>query len=78
MLSRLDTLSAQEAGAVVAGWLLPLDGILQYTVRVVCRSRRTFLRATQGVPLSDILCIKELVGRFDAEPMHTLINAFAK
>jgi hypothetical protein len=35
-------------------------------------------RAIQGVPLSDILYIKELVGRFGAEPMHTLIDAFAK
>jgi hypothetical protein len=31
-----------------------------------------------GVPLADILYIKELVGRFGAEPMHTLIDAFAK
>jgi hypothetical protein len=31
-----------------------------------------------GVPLHDILSIKELVGRFGAEPMHTLIDAFAK
>jgi hypothetical protein len=39
-LSRLDTLSGQEARAVVAGRLLPLDGILQYRVRVVWPRRR--------------------------------------
>jgi hypothetical protein len=31
-----------------------------------------------GVPLHDILYVKELVGRFGAEPMHTLIDAFAR
>jgi hypothetical protein len=31
-----------------------------------------------GVPLHDILHVKELVGRFGAEQMHTLIDAFAK
>jgi RNA polymerase sigma-70 factor (ECF subfamily) len=40
-LLRLDTLSAQEARAVVAGWLLPLDRILQYNARVVWPRRRT-------------------------------------
>jgi hypothetical protein len=35
-------------------------------------------RKEAGVPLHDILYIKELVGRFGAEPMHTFIDAFAK
>jgi hypothetical protein len=31
-----------------------------------------------GVPLADILAVKELVGRLGAGPLHTLIDAFAK
>jgi hypothetical protein len=30
-----------------------------------------------GIPLDDILYVKQLVGRFGAAPLHTLINAFA-
>ena len=31
-----------------------------------------------GIPLGDILTVKELVGRLGAGPLHTLIDAFAK
>jgi hypothetical protein len=31
-----------------------------------------------GIPLEDILAVKELVGRLGARPLHTLIDAFAK
>jgi hypothetical protein len=31
-----------------------------------------------GIPLEDILAVKELVGRLGAKPLHTLIDAFAK
>ena len=31
-----------------------------------------------GIPLKDILYVKELVGRFGAGPLHTLIDAFAR
>ena len=31
-----------------------------------------------GIPLEDILYVKDLVGRLGAEPLRTLINAFAK
>jgi hypothetical protein len=34
--------------------------------------------AASGIPLQDILTIKELVGRLGAKPLHTLIDAFAK
>ena len=34
--------------------------------------------AAGGIPLKDILAIKELVGRLGAGPLHTLIDAFAK
>ena len=31
-----------------------------------------------GIPLEDILAVKELVGRLGARPLHALIDAFAK
>ncbi len=31
-----------------------------------------------GIPLQDILYVKELVGRFGPEQLHTLIDAFAR
>jgi hypothetical protein len=31
-----------------------------------------------GIPLGDILTVKELVGRLGAGPLHTLIDAFAR
>jgi hypothetical protein len=31
-----------------------------------------------GIPLEDILAVKELVGRLGARPLHTLIDAFSK
>jgi hypothetical protein len=31
-----------------------------------------------GIPLEDILSVKDLVGRLGAEPLRTLIDAFAK
>jgi hypothetical protein len=31
-----------------------------------------------GIPLKDILAVKELVGRLGAGPLHTLIDAFAR
>jgi hypothetical protein len=31
-----------------------------------------------GIPLNDILYVKDLVGRFGPEQLHTLIDAFAK
>ena len=31
-----------------------------------------------GIPLEDILAVRELVGRLGATPLHTLIDAFAK
>jgi hypothetical protein len=31
-----------------------------------------------GIPLDDILTVKELVGRLGAGPLHTLIDAFAR
>jgi hypothetical protein len=31
-----------------------------------------------GIPLEDILAVKDLVGRLGARPLHTLIDAFAK
>ena len=31
-----------------------------------------------GIPLEDILYVKDLVGRLGAEPLRTLIDAFAK
>jgi hypothetical protein len=31
-----------------------------------------------GIPLNDILYVKELVGRFGPQQLHTLIDAFAK
>jgi hypothetical protein len=31
-----------------------------------------------GIPLEDILAVKELVGRLGARPLHTLIDAFVK
>jgi hypothetical protein len=31
-----------------------------------------------GIPLDDILAVKELVRRLGAAPLHTLIDAFAK
>ena len=31
-----------------------------------------------GIPLKDILYVKELVGRFGAGQLHTLIDAFAR
>jgi hypothetical protein len=31
-----------------------------------------------GIPLEDILAVKELVGRLGARPLHALIGAFAK
>ena len=31
-----------------------------------------------GIPLEDILYVKGLVGRFGADQLHTLIDAFAK
>jgi hypothetical protein len=34
--------------------------------------------AVSGIPLQDILTIKELVGRLGAKPVHVLIDAFAK
>jgi hypothetical protein len=35
-------------------------------------------QAVSGIPLQDILTIKELVGRLGAKPLHVLIDAFAK
>jgi hypothetical protein len=35
-------------------------------------------QAFSGIPLQDILSIKELVGRLGAKPVHVLIDAFAK
>jgi hypothetical protein len=34
--------------------------------------------AAGGIPLDDILTVKELVRRLGAAPLHTLIDAFAK
>jgi hypothetical protein len=34
--------------------------------------------AASGIPLQDILRIKELVGRLGAKPLHILIDAFDK
>jgi hypothetical protein len=31
-----------------------------------------------GVPLADILAVKELVGRLGPGPLHALIDAFAR
>jgi hypothetical protein len=31
-----------------------------------------------AIPLEDILCVKDLVGRLGAEPLRTLIDVFAK
>jgi hypothetical protein len=31
-----------------------------------------------GIPLADILAVKDLVGRLGAGPLHTLIDAFAR
>jgi hypothetical protein len=31
-----------------------------------------------GIPLEDILAVKELVGRLGARPLHALIDAFAR
>jgi hypothetical protein len=35
-------------------------------------------RKEAGIPLDDILLVKQLVGRFGAGQLHTLIDAFAK
>jgi hypothetical protein len=34
--------------------------------------------ASGGIPLKDVLAVKELVGRLGAGPLHTLIDAFTK
>jgi hypothetical protein len=38
----------------------------------------TSLPKASGIPLADILAVKDLVGRLGAGPLHTLIDAFAK
>jgi len=40
--------------------------------------RQTAPGGPAGIPLKDILAVKELVGRLGAGPLHTLIDAFAR
>ena len=76
--------AALGRAAVASGQIVQAGGQSRGR-RVAAPSRRNTaiqrqgcLAPPAGVPLPGILYIKELVGRFGAEPMHTFIDAFAK